>query len=69
MTQKALAQAIGCEPSYISHIERISRSLSIRHLFQIADAMKTTPAFSAYKAQLTEEIRAEALKAVEMQHA
>lgn len=44
MTQKDLAQAIGCEPSYISHIERISRSLSIRHLFQIADAMKTTPA-------------------------
>jgi ABC-type nitrate/sulfonate/bicarbonate transport system ATPase subunit len=31
--------------------------------------MKTTPAFSAYKAQLTEEIRTEALKAVEMQHA
>jgi NitT/TauT family transport system ATP-binding protein len=31
--------------------------------------MKTTPAFSSYKAQLTEEIRIEALKAVEMQHA
>jgi NitT/TauT family transport system ATP-binding protein/sulfonate transport system ATP-binding protein len=31
--------------------------------------MKTTPAFSAYKAQLTEEIRTEAMKAVEMQHA
>ena len=31
--------------------------------------MKTTPQFSAYKAQLTEEIRAEAMKAVEMQHA
>jgi len=31
--------------------------------------MKTAPAFSAYKAQLTEEIRTEALKAVEMQHA
>jgi len=31
--------------------------------------MKTSPAFSAYKAQLTEEIRIEALKAVEMQHA
>jgi NitT/TauT family transport system ATP-binding protein len=31
--------------------------------------MKTTPEFSAYKAQLTEEIRTEALKAVEMQHA
>ena len=31
--------------------------------------MKTTPAFSTYKAQLTEEIRTEALKAVEMQHA
>jgi len=31
--------------------------------------MKTTPAFSAYKAQLTEEIRAEALKALELQQA
>jgi len=31
--------------------------------------MKTTPAFSAYKAQLTEEIRTEAMKAVEMHHA
>jgi ABC-type nitrate/sulfonate/bicarbonate transport system ATPase subunit len=31
--------------------------------------MKTTPEFSAYKAQLTEEIRTEAMKAVEMQHA
>jgi NitT/TauT family transport system ATP-binding protein len=31
--------------------------------------MKTTPEFSAYKARLTEEIRAEAMKAVEMQHA
>jgi NitT/TauT family transport system ATP-binding protein len=31
--------------------------------------MKTTPEFSAYKARLTEEIRAEALKALEMQHA
>src|SRR3954466_9624916 len=31
--------------------------------------MKTSPAFSTYKAQLTEEIRTEALKAVEMQHA
>ncbi|HXQ78141.1 MAG TPA: nitrate ABC transporter ATP-binding protein, partial [Gemmatimonadaceae bacterium] len=29
--------------------------------------MKTTPQFSAYKAQLTEEIRMEAMKAVEMQ--
>lgn len=44
MTQKDLANAIGCEPSYISHIERVSRSISIRHLFQIADAMHTTPA-------------------------
>jgi ABC-type nitrate/sulfonate/bicarbonate transport system ATPase subunit len=31
--------------------------------------MKTSPVFSLYKAQLTEEIRTEALKAVEMQHA
>ena len=31
--------------------------------------MKTSNVFSAYKAQLTEEIRAEAMKAVEMQHA
>jgi ABC-type nitrate/sulfonate/bicarbonate transport system ATPase subunit len=31
--------------------------------------MKTTPAFSAYKAQLTEEIRIEAMKTVEMGHA
>jgi ABC-type nitrate/sulfonate/bicarbonate transport system ATPase subunit len=31
--------------------------------------MKTTPEFSNYKAQLTEEIRMEAMKAVEMQHA
>ena len=31
--------------------------------------MKTTPVFSAYKAQLTEEIRTEAMKAVEMQQA
>ncbi|HWI35626.1 MAG TPA: ABC transporter ATP-binding protein [Burkholderiales bacterium] len=31
--------------------------------------MKTTPRFSAYKAQLTEEIRSEAMKAVEMQQA
>ena len=31
--------------------------------------MKTSPEFSAYKAQLTEEIRTEAMKAVEMQHA
>jgi NitT/TauT family transport system ATP-binding protein/sulfonate transport system ATP-binding protein len=31
--------------------------------------MKTTPQFSAYKAQLTEEIRTEAMKAVEMQQA
>ena len=31
--------------------------------------MKTAPAFSAYKAQLTEEIRTEAMKAVEMHHA
>ena len=31
--------------------------------------MKTTPEFSDYKAQLTEEIRMEAMKAVEMQHA
>jgi hypothetical protein len=30
--------------------------------------MKTTPEFSAYKARLTEEIRAEALKALELQH-
>lgn len=44
MTQKQLATAIGCEPSFISHIERVSRSISIRHLFQIADAMHTTPA-------------------------
>lgn len=44
MTQKDLACAIGCEPSYISHVERVSRSISIRNLFQIADVMKTTPA-------------------------
>lgn len=44
MTQKDLACVIGCEPSYISHIERISRGISIKHLFQIADAMQTTPA-------------------------
>lgn len=44
MTQKDLASAIGCEASYISHIERVSRSVSIRHLFQIADAMETSPA-------------------------
>ena len=31
--------------------------------------MKTAPEFSAYKARLTEEIRAEAMKALEMQHA
>jgi len=31
--------------------------------------MKTSPEFSTYKARLTEEIRAEALKALEMQHA
>jgi len=31
--------------------------------------MKTSPEFSAYKAQLTEEIRVEAMKAVEMQQA
>jgi ABC-type nitrate/sulfonate/bicarbonate transport system ATPase subunit len=31
--------------------------------------MKTSPAFSLYKAQLTEEIRAEALKAIELQQA
>jgi ABC-type nitrate/sulfonate/bicarbonate transport system ATPase subunit len=31
--------------------------------------MKTSPAFSAFKARLTEEIRTEAMKAVEMQHA
>jgi NitT/TauT family transport system ATP-binding protein len=31
--------------------------------------MKTTPEFSAYKAQLTEEIRTEAMKAVQMQQA
>jgi len=31
--------------------------------------MKTTPEFSTYKARLTEEIRAEALKALELQHA
>jgi NitT/TauT family transport system ATP-binding protein len=31
--------------------------------------MKTTPEFSAYKARLTEEIRAEAMKALELQHA
>ena len=31
--------------------------------------MKTSSEFSAYKAQLTEEIRTEAMKAVEMQHA
>ena len=31
--------------------------------------MKTAPEFSAYKARLTEEIRAEALKALELQHA
>jgi ABC-type nitrate/sulfonate/bicarbonate transport system ATPase subunit len=30
--------------------------------------MKTAPEFSAYKARLTEEIRAEALKALELQH-
>jgi len=30
--------------------------------------MKTTPEFSGYKAQLTEEIREEAVKAAEMQH-
>jgi len=30
--------------------------------------MKTTPEFSRYKAQLTEEIREEAVKAAEMQH-
>ncbi len=44
MTQKQLATAIGCEPSFISHIERVSRSISIRHLFQIANVMHTTPA-------------------------
>jgi hypothetical protein len=31
--------------------------------------MKTSSVFSDYKAQLTEEIRTEAMKAVEMQHA
>jgi len=31
--------------------------------------MKTTPEFSQYKAELTEEIRTEAMKAVEMHHA
>jgi NitT/TauT family transport system ATP-binding protein len=31
--------------------------------------MKTTPQFSVYKASLTEEIRTEAMKAVEMQQA
>jgi len=44
MTQKQLANAIGCEASYISHIERVSRSISIRHLFKIAEAMETNPA-------------------------
>jgi len=44
MTQKDLAQAIGCEASYISHVERVSRNISLPHLFQLADVMKTTPA-------------------------
>ncbi len=43
MTQKKLAELIGREGSFVSHIERNSRNVSVRLLSQIAQALETAP--------------------------
>ncbi|MBI4398313.1 MAG: helix-turn-helix transcriptional regulator [Candidatus Omnitrophica bacterium] len=42
-TQKALAQSVGKEASFISHIERSTRNLSVRLLCSIAKALEVPP--------------------------
>jgi len=44
MTQKKLADKVGCESSFVSHIERNSRNMSLDYLRRIADALDT-PAY------------------------
>ncbi len=42
-TQKRLAEAIGTEASFISHIERNARNVSVRMLHSIAKALEISP--------------------------
>ena len=44
MTQRKLAELIGCKSSFVSHIESNSRNLSLAYLQRIAAALKT-PAY------------------------
>lgn len=44
MTQRKLAELIGCKSSFVSHIEHNSRNISISYLKRIADALET-PAY------------------------
>ena len=43
ITQRKLAEVIGKEASFISHIERNSRNVSIRLLDQLAKALEVSP--------------------------
>ena len=44
MTQKKLAESIGCKSSFVSHIERNSRNLSLAYFQRISEALET-PAY------------------------
>jgi len=43
LTQKKLAEMIKKEPSFVSHIERNSRNVSVKLLHQIAQALEISP--------------------------
>lgn len=43
MTQKKLADLVGCKSSFVSHIERNSRNMSLTYLGRIATALETHP--------------------------
>lgn len=40
MTQRKLAELIGCKSSFVSHIEHNSRNISLSYLRRIADALE-----------------------------
>ena len=44
MTQRKLAEIIGCKSSFVSHIEHNSRKISLDYLRRIAEALDT-PAY------------------------
>ncbi|MBI4430321.1 MAG: helix-turn-helix transcriptional regulator [Candidatus Omnitrophica bacterium] len=41
MTQRKLAEIIGCKSSFVSHIEHNSRNVSLNYLSRIAKALET----------------------------